>query len=221
MRGASLEAVTDGPAVRADWIWFGRGSRSASRASVHEHANGSRLPEGGLDPGSQGGPRSGQSGHDRATDLAQRGNACCGSPGRDGARLISPVSFLGPGLRGAPRAPRGGLAGAAGAAETKQVWALDPFAGATASTCGCSACSACVAHAANKLFANAVAAAPGRAHLHCNCAVVSFGRVEHEIYDALFRDAGGRASVDRRHQWVRAVLASDPRARGTSVAEAP
>jgi hypothetical protein len=130
------------------------------------------------------------------------------------------VSFLGAGLVAAA-GTFGGLAAAAAAAETKQVWALDPLAGATAATCGCSACAACVAHAANKVFATAVAADAGRAHLHCNCAVALFGRVDRSTYDALFSDGGARSSVDRRHQWVRAVLASDPPVTGATVGAAP
>jgi hypothetical protein len=125
------------------------------------------------------------------------------------------VSFLGAGLVAAA-GTLGGFAVGAAAAETKQLWALDPFAGATSSTCGCSACAACVAHGANKLFANAVAAEAGRAHLHCNCAVVTFGRVDRAIYDSLFSDGGGRTSVDCRQQWVRAVLTSDPTVTGSS-----
>jgi hypothetical protein len=115
----------------------------------------------------------------------------------------------------------GGFAAGAAAAETRQVWALDPFGGVDAATCGCSACAACVAHGANKLFANAVAANAGRAHLHCNCAVAAFGRVDGGIYDALFTDGGGRDSVDRRQQWVRAVLTSEPPVAGASVGTAP
>jgi hypothetical protein len=133
------------------------------------------------------------------------------------------VSFLGAGLVAAA-GTLGGFAVQAAASETKQVWALDPFAGATAATCGCAACTACVAHGANKLFSSAVTADAGRAHLHCNCAVVSFGRVDRSTYDALFSDGGVRSSVDRRRQWVRAVLATDPPpapATGTVVAEAP
>jgi hypothetical protein len=114
----------------------------------------------------------------------------------------------------------GGFAAGAAAAEKREVWALDPFGGADAATCGCAACAACVAHGANKLFASAVVANAGRAHLHCNCAVVPYGRVDRGIYESLFTDGGGRDSVDRRQQWVRAVLTSRPPVTGAAAAPA-
>jgi hypothetical protein len=175
------------------------------------------MAEAGLDP-ERGGLASVRSGHAGGTDLAQRGYACCGSPGRDGsARTISRIGFLGSGLVAAA-GTLGGYAVQATAAETKQVWALDPLGGGDAATCGCSACSACVAHGAGKLFASAVGADAGRAHPYCNCAVVPFARVDPGIYDALFSDGAGRDSVDRRHQWVQAVLAHDPPSAGLSTA---
>jgi hypothetical protein len=144
--------------------------------------------------------------HARVTDLAQRGNACCGSPGRDGrSRTVSRSGFLGSGLVAAA-GTLGGFAVQAAAAETRQVWALDPTGGTGAAVC----CSACVSHAANKLFASAAVADLGRAHPHCNCAVIPFARLDRGIYDSLFSDGGGRDSVDLRHQWVQAVLAHDP-----------
>jgi hypothetical protein len=175
------------------------------------------MAEAGLDP-ERGGPASIRSGHVRVTDRAQRGSACCGSPGRDGnARTISRIGFLGSGLVAAA-GTLGGYAVQATAAETKQLWALDPLGGDDAATCGCSACSACVAHGANKLFASAVGADGGRAHPHCNCAVVPFGRVDPGIYDSLFSDGAWRDSVDRRHPWVQAVLVHDAPAAGLSAA---
>jgi hypothetical protein len=104
------------------------------------------------------------------------------------------------------------------AAETKQVWALDPLGYRDAATCGCSACAACVAHGAGKLFASAIGADAGRAHPHCDCAVVPFVRVDPAIYDSLFSDGAGRDSVDRRHQWVQAVLTHDPSSDALSAA---
>jgi hypothetical protein len=104
----------------------------------------------------------------------------------------------------------GGLATQAGAAEPVQVWGLDPDWGGDPAACGCSGCASCLAHAANKLFANASAADAGRAHLHCKCLVVSLGVLDAAVYNAFFVDGGGRDSVDRRYQWVQAVLAQAP-----------
>jgi hypothetical protein len=119
------------------------------------------------------------------------------------------VKFLGAGLVAAA-GTLGGLAAQAAASETSRVWGLDPDWGGDPAACGCSACASCLAHAANKLFANAAAADAGRAHLHCKCLVVSLGQVDPAVYDAFFVDGGGRASVDRRYQWVQAVLAQGP-----------
>ena len=146
----------------------------------------------------------------------QRGNACCGSPGRDGPqRTFSRVRFLGAGFASAVGG-LGAYAMQAAAAETVQVWGLDTSGGTDHAGCGCSACAACIAHASNKLFASAAVADAGRAHPRCKCVVVSLGRIHERIYRSLFVDGGGRDSVDRRYQWVQAVLAHDP-----SLAERP
>jgi hypothetical protein len=140
----------------------------------------------------------------------QRGNACCGSPGRDGPpRTFSRVGFLGAGLASAVGG-LGAYAMQAAAAETVQVWGLDTTGGSDHAGCDCSACAACIAHAANKLFSSAAVADAGRAHPHCKCVVVSLGRIDEGIYRSLFVAGGGRDSVDRRYQWVQAVLTHDP-----------
>lgn len=104
----------------------------------------------------------------------------------------------------------GGLAVGAGAAESAQVWGLDPHWGGDPAACGCSGCASCVAHGANKLFASASAADAGRAHPHCKCLVVPVAQFDRAVYNALFADGGGRDSVDRRYQWVQAVLDEEP-----------
>lgn len=153
--------------------------------------------------------------HVQAIELARDGSRRCGSPGRDGGgRTLTRVGFLGSGLVAAAGA-LGGYAAQASAAESLQVWGLDPYRGGDPGTCGCASCAACVAHAANKLFASAAAADAGRAHLHCRCLVAPLERVPESVYSELFSEAGGRSSVDRRHQWVQAVFAHD------AVAEQP
>jgi hypothetical protein len=101
----------------------------------------------------------------------------------------------------------------AAAAEPVQAWGLDPNWGGGPGACGCGACSSCRSHAANKLFASAAAADAGRAHAFCRCLVVPLVRLDEGMYDALFVDGGSRASVDRRYQWVQAVLAQGPAVR--------
>jgi hypothetical protein len=62
-------------------------------------------------------------------------------------------------------------------------------------------------HAESKLFASAADADTGRAHTFCKCLVVPLVLLDDGRYKALFVDGGARASVDRRSQWVQAVLA--------------
>jgi hypothetical protein len=100
----------------------------------------------------------------------------------------------------------------AAAAEPTQAWGLDPNWGGDPSACGCRGCASCRSHAANKLFASAAAADSGRAHPFCRCLVVPLVRIEERVYNALFVDGGARPSVDRRYQWVQAVLAQGPAA---------
>jgi hypothetical protein len=97
-------------------------------------------------------------------------------------------------------------ASAATAGAMVSVWGLDPDGGRD--TCGCSSCAACRTHALNKIFATAADADAGRAHPHCKCSVTQLGTVRPHVYDALFVGGGERPSVDRRRQWVQAVLAS-------------
>ena len=108
----------------------------------------------------------------------------------------------------------------AGAAEPVQAWGLDPGGGGDPGACGCGGCAACRSHGANKLFASAVAADTGRAHAFCRCLVVPLVRLEEGVYHALFVDGGARSSVDRRHQWVQAVLAQNPSVPLSPVADA-
>jgi hypothetical protein len=96
----------------------------------------------------------------------------------------------------------------AGADSAVAVWGLDPTAGHDG--CGCSGCAACLAHAANKLFASAAAAADGRAHPQCKCAVAQLDLVDPSVYNALFVAGGQRGSVDRRWQWVQTALVPAP-----------
>jgi hypothetical protein len=108
------------------------------------------------------------------------------------------------------------------ASATAQAWGLDPGAdsGPGVGGCGCSACSACRSHAANKLFASAADADAGRAHPFCKCLVVALPALAQGTYDALFADGGARPSVDRRSQWVQAVLSQEAAASGTLAAPA-
>ena len=154
--------------------------------------------------------------HVRGSDWAQRGNANCGSPGRaEGGRTLTRVGLLGSGLAAAAGA-FAGHATQAHAAETVQAWGLDPhWAGPG---CGCSACASCLAHGANKLFASAASADAGRAHPYCKCLVVPLARLEADVYAAFFVDGGGRDSVDRRYQWVQAVVTHEPAAARSSFA---
>ena len=141
---------------------------------------------------------------------ARRGHACCGSPGRaQGERVLSRAGFLGVGLAAAA-VVAGWYAPRANAATSVQLWGLDPNWGGDPGLCGCGACAACRSHAANKLFASASDADGGRAHSFCKCLVIPLVLVDESIYNALFVDGGPRASVDRRSQWVQAVLARGP-----------
>jgi hypothetical protein len=143
--------------------------------------------------------------HARGRDLAQRGIDRCGSPGREErGRQLTRVGFLGSGLVAAAGA-FGGYAAQAAAAESAQVWGLDPSWGEPGA-CGCAACASCLSHAANKLFASAAAADAGRAHPYCKCLVAPLVRLDEDVYRSLFVNGGGRDSVDRRYQWVQAVL---------------
>lgn len=173
-----------------------------------------------LDPG-RGGRSAVRGEHARANDQAQRGNARCGSPGREeSGRTLSRVGFLGSGLVAAAGA-LGGYAAQATAAESVQVWGLDASWSGDPGACGCAACASCLSHAANKLFANAAGADAGRAHPFCKCRVVPLVRFDEGVYNSLFTDGGGRDSVDRRYQWVQAVLTHDPPAVGSIAASAP
>lgn len=154
--------------------------------------------------------------HGRARDWAQRGNANCGSPGREeGGRTLSRVGFLGSGLVAAAGA-FGGYATQARAAETVQVWGLDPNWGGAG--CGCAACASCLAHGANKLFASAASADAGRAHPYCKCLVVPLERLGVDTFNSFFVNGGGRESVDRRYQWVQAIVAHEAPAGQSSFA---
>jgi hypothetical protein len=124
-------------------------------------------------------------------------------------RTLSRVSFLGAGLVTAAGA-LGGYAAQARAATSVQAWGLDPDGRGGLSPCACRACASCRSHAANKLFASAADADAGRAHLYCKCLVAPLVVLDETVYNALFVDGGARRSVDRRHQWVRAVLARHP-----------
>jgi hypothetical protein len=183
-------------------VWFSlsrslvRGSRSASTTSDQ---SGNGFPLEVVDPEGHDAAVCGE--HARQAGSAQRGHACCGSPGRAGTeRTFSRVGFLGAGLVAAAAAA-GIQANAAVAAGPTQVWGLEPGGGC------CGTCAACRAHAANKLFAHASDADAGRAHPFCRCTVVPLLQVDRSVYDALFSNGGARPSVDRRFQWVQAVLA--------------
>ena len=146
----------------------------------------------------------------------QRDGANCGSPGRVGSgRTLTRVRFLGSGLVAAAGA-LGGYAAQAQAAETVQVWGLDPNWAGDPSVCGCSTCASCLGHADNKLFASAASADSSRAHPYCKCLVVPLARLDVDVYNSLFLDGGRRESVDRRHQWVEAVLTHEPSAEQSS-----
>jgi hypothetical protein len=142
----------------------------------------------------------------RDTGSAKVGAPTCGSLGGAGVSTrFSRRRFLGAGVLAVGTAVLVGPP-VARAAASVTVYGLDPDGGRDG--CGCSACGACRSHAANKLFATAADAAAGRAHAHCRCQVVGRGTLEGAVYAALFVDGGGRSSVDRRHDWVQAVLAS-------------
>lgn len=180
-------------------VWFSpsrslvRGSRSASTTSDQ---SGNGFPLEVVDPEGHDAAVCGE--HARQAGSAQRGHACCGSHGRAGPeRTFSRVGFLGAGLVAAATVV-GLQANAAVAAGPTQVWGLEPGGGC---------CAACRAHAANKLFADASGADAGRAHPFCHCSVVPLLQVDRSVYDDLFSNGGGRPSVDRRFQWVQAVLA--------------
>ena len=117
---------------------------------------------------------------------------------------LSRRRFLALGLAAAGAAA-GGVAPRAWASSTEQLWGLDPSWGGAGCLCG--GCAACRAHAENRLFASAAAADAGRAHPFCKCLVVPVETVDRSVYAQLFVAAGGREAVDRRHQWVRSVLA--------------
>jgi hypothetical protein len=86
------------------------------------------------------------------------------------------------------------------------VWGLDP----DGAESGCPGCRACHRHAHNKLFRSARAADRGRAHPHCQCAIVRAGTLAPATWRALFvrRDGTRRASVDRRTPRVHRLLRS-------------
>lgn len=185
---------------------FGRGSRSASRAS-DQPGNGSSQ-DGKYGSGSGHG-FSDRGGYARQAGQSPQRDVSCGSRGRDpGQRTISRVSFLGTGLVGAA-AVAGLYAPSTKASTNVQVWGLDPEGGAHDS-CGCRSCQACRSHAANKLFASVSDAEASRAHPFCRCQVAPLVKVDERTYNALFVDGGARASVDRRHTWVLAALAQGP-----------
>lgn len=68
---------------------------------------------------------------------------------------------------------------------------------------------ACRRHAANKLFADPVAADLQRAHLGCKCQVVVGGELPEPVWAGLFGDPRqvARTQVDRRWNWVAKTLA--------------
>jgi hypothetical protein len=183
----------------ARWLLelFGLGGRSASLAAG-QPGNGFSLEE----PAPlQGFGVSVCGEHARYADPSRRGHAGCGSPGR----TVSRVGFLGAGLV-AVVGVVGGYAPRAAAAASVQLWGLDPGCDPSAR---CRTCSACRLHAANKLFASAADADAGRAHAFCKCQVIVLATVRRKVFGALFVDGGPRSSVDRRWQWVQAVLAQD------------
>jgi hypothetical protein len=68
---------------------------------------------------------------------------------------------------------------------------------------------ACTRHAANKLFADPVAADLHRAHPGCNCQIVHGGELPERVWVNLFGDPSNvaRPQVDRRWAWVGKALA--------------
>jgi hypothetical protein len=74
---------------------------------------------------------------------------------------------------------------------------------------GCHGCKACHKHAKNKMFPSRRAADRNRAHAGCKCKVVQGGKLDAEIWAALF---GGlknpkRAEVDLRARRTHKILA--------------
>lgn len=178
---------------------LGRGSR---RASVESDQPGrTSRPDGGgfrpwMDEGGLGTPT-----------RSKPAQSPCGSPDRGTlSGSLSRRSLIVAGLAGTAAVVGVPIAKAAA---TTSVWGLDPY-GSGQQGCACSACAACRGHAANKIFASPADAHSGRAHPYCKCEVTDLGSVQSYVHDALFVDGGGRASVDRRWQWVQAALASAP-----------
>jgi hypothetical protein len=68
--------------------------------------------------------------------------------------------------------------------------------------------AACRRHAANKLFADPVAADMNRAHPGCKCQIVVGGELPEHIWAGLFGDHRqvARSQVDRRWAWVANTL---------------
>jgi|SRR5687768_9708752 len=74
---------------------------------------------------------------------------------------------------------------------------------------GCHGCKACHKHAKNKMFPSRRAANRNRAHAGCKCKVVRGGKLDVEVWAALF---GGlknpkRAQVDLRSRRTHKILA--------------
>jgi hypothetical protein len=69
--------------------------------------------------------------------------------------------------------------------------------------------TACRRHAANKLFADPVAADMNRAHPGCKCQIVVGGELPEHVWTGLFGDYRQvvRSQVDRRWTWVEKTLA--------------
>ncbi|HYI16553.1 MAG TPA: hypothetical protein VEX37_14245 [Thermomicrobiales bacterium] len=69
--------------------------------------------------------------------------------------------------------------------------------------------NACRRHAANKLFADPIAADQHRAHPGCKCQVVVGGELPEHTWAGLFGDSRhvARSQVDRRWNWVATTLA--------------
>ncbi|MDP9357008.1 MAG: hypothetical protein M3R02_17320 [Chloroflexota bacterium] len=97
-----------------------------------------------------------------------------------------------------------GLRSAAAGAESLTVYRLDP-----GDCVGCQTCNACRGHAANKFFASFAATDGGRAHPGCDCGVVEESMARN-TWTALFGapQRPRTESVDKRHEWVQAVLES-------------
>lgn len=75
------------------------------------------------------------------------------------------------------------------------VYLLDPCAGRSEG--GRCSCHACELHAANKIFSTVEAADAGRAHVHCDCGIVT-RQVPPGVKQALSRHSTAGAA-DRRH----------------------